>query len=331
MTATPTLTFACGRTDRSEALFDGSVAVEAARLSMLALPPSEIFPRALNRAEFDVCELSASSYLVQVSRDACAYRALPVFLSRSFRLDAIYVRSDRGIETATNLSGRTVGTPEFQMTAGLWVRGILQDGFGLDPRSVDYVTGGLNQPGRQERIRIDPAPGYRIAPIPEGETLNALLADGRIDAIIAPEPPMCFREESAPVKRLFADPRTAEQGYFAKTGIFPVMHLVAVRTEVLARHPGLARALFDALLAARDAGYRRLDAMADAPTLPIMLPFLSAELAATRRVLGADFWPYGFRRNEMTLEALCRYSSQQGLSAKEVAPRDLFVPDLIET
>ncbi len=329
MTPQPTLTFACGRTDRTEALFDGSIAVEGARLAMLALPPSEIFPRALNRAEFDICELSASSYLVQVSRGTCAYVALPVFLSRSFRLDAVYVRADRGIEAPADLAGRTVGTPEFQMTAGLWVRGMLQDGFGLDPESVSYVTGGLNQPGRKERIRIEPAPGYRIAPIPEDRTLDAMLASGEIDAVIAPEPPACFRNGSAPVKRLFADPRAAEQAYFSKTGIFPIMHLVAVRREVLERHPGLAARLYAALVQSRDAGYRRLEQMAAAPSLPVMLPFLAAELAATRAALGADFWPYGYAANAGTLQALCRYSFRQGLSARQVDPRDLFVPELI--
>ena len=161
----PLLTFACGRTDRTEALFSGAVSPAAARLAMLALPPSEIFPRALNRAEFDVCELSASSYLVQASRGESEYVAIPAFLSRSFRLDAIYVRSDREIETPADLAERRVGTPEFQMTAGVWVRGILKDQFGLDPRRMSYVTGGLNVAGRRERIRIEPAPGFRVDPI----------------------------------------------------------------------------------------------------------------------------------------------------------------------
>jgi 4,5-dihydroxyphthalate decarboxylase len=327
----PTLTFACGRTDRTQALFDGTVSVAGCGLAMLALPPSEIFPRALNRAEFDICELSASSYLVQVSRGTSEYVALPVFLSRSFRLDAVYIRTDRGIASPGDLAGRRVGTPEFQMTAGLWVRGILQDRYGLDPRSMKHVTGGLNSPGRKERIRIEPGPGFDITPAGDGDTLNAMLARGDIDAVIAPEPPSCWRDGSAPVIRLFPDDRAAALSYFADTGIHPIMHLVAVRRAVLERIPGLASRLFDALVEARNAGYRRLEQMATGPTLALMLPFLASELEATRRAMGDDYWPYGIAANRPALEALCRYSVEQSLSAQPVAPMDLFATELAST
>ncbi|WP_131833737.1 ABC transporter substrate-binding protein [Ancylobacter aquaticus] len=295
------------------------------------MPPPEIFPRALKRAEFDVTELSASSYLVHLSRGVSEYVALPVFLSRFFRFDSIYVRADRGIDAPADLRGKVVGTPEFQMTAGVWVRGILQEHFGLDHRSVRYVTGGLNLAGRKERIPLAPGPGQDIRPIDPAETLNALLARGEIDAVVAPEPPACFLDGSAPVRRLFPDSRAAEQAYFAASGIFPIMHLVAVRRSLVDADPTLAGRLFKAFVLARDAGYRRLEAMANAGSLPLMLPWLQVELANTRKALGHDHWPYGFEANRAAIEALCRYSFDQSLSARAVAPEELFDPRVLTT
>jgi 4,5-dihydroxyphthalate decarboxylase len=279
----------------------------------------------------DRTELSASSYVIQFSRGISEYIALPVFLSRSFRFDAVYVRTDRGIDAPADLKGRVVGTPEFQMTAGLWVRGILQDHFGLGHREVSYVTGGLNVAGRKERMRIDPAPGLSISPIDEMRTLNELLAAGEIDAVIAPEPPACFRDGSAPVRRLFKDTRAVERSYFGQSGIFPIMHLVAVRRSLIEASPEIPQTLYDAFVKARDSGYRRLNEMANAATLPLMLPWLQNELVDTRSALGDDFWPYGLEKNRKCLEALCRHSHDQGLSARKVGPDELFASSLLNT
>ena len=217
------------------------------------------------------------------------------------------------------------------MTAGVWVRGLLQDHYRLDSRSVRFFTGGLNEPGLQERIRIAPAPGYRIEPIGAGETLSDLLRGGAIDAVIAPQPPACFGDPTVAVRRLFAQPDAEERAFFARTGIFPIMHLLAVRREVLARDPGLAAALFEAFTAARDCGYRQLDVMARAPSLPLMLPWLAAAIAQTRDAMGADPWPYGFSANRETLEALCRYSHQQGLSSRLIDPAEMFPQTLLQS
>jgi 4,5-dihydroxyphthalate decarboxylase len=328
---TQILTFACGRNDRTEAIFTGEARPEGATLSALNLPPPEIFPRALKRAEFDVTELSASSYVVQLSRGTSEYVALPVFLSRHFRFDSVYVRADRGIEEPADLKGRVVGTPEFQMTAGLWVRGIMQEKFGLDHRDVEYVTGGLNVAGRKERIKIEPGPGQKIRPAGDSVTLNELLAKGEIDAVLAPEPPLCFRDGSAPVRRLFPDTKASERQYFAESGIFPIMHLVAVRRALVEAAPDLPKRLYDAFVSARDIGYRRLDAMANAATHPLMLPWLGVELAETKSALGRDFWPYGVKTNRPTLEALCRYSHDQSLAVRHVAVDELFADTLLDT
>jgi len=328
---TQILTFACGRNDRTEAIFTGEAKPEGAVLSPINLPPPEIFPRALKRAEFDVTELSASSYVVQLSRGVSEYVALPVFLSRHFRFDSLYVRTDRGIEEPADLKGKTLGTPEFQMTAGLWVRGILQERFGLDHRDVSYVTGGLNVAGRKERIRIEPGPGQSIRPAGDSVTLNELLASGELDGVLAPEPPLCFRDGSAPVRRLFSDTKAAERDYFATSGIFPIMHLVAVRRALVEAAPDLPQRLYQAFVAARDIGYRRIESMANAPTLPLMLPWLGSELADTKSALGTDYWPYGVKANRATLEALCRYSHDQSLAARAVAVDELFPDALLDT
>jgi 4,5-dihydroxyphthalate decarboxylase len=285
----------------------------------------------LKRAEFDVTELSASSYLVQLSRGASEYVALPVFLSRAFRFDSLYVRADDSVVSPKDLIGRRIGTPEFQMTAGVWARGILQDGFGVASRSMTYVTAGLNVPGRRERIKLDPAPGFVIEPAGDEETLDSLLMRGSIDAIMAPEPPASFLDGSGRTRRLFDNIREAESELFRTTGIFPIMHLLAIRRAVLDTRPDLARILFDAFVAARDEGYRRLEAMSRATSLPLMLPFLGSDVADTRRILGADFWPYGVNANRTTLEALCRYSFDQGLSARSMSVAELFAESLLKT
>jgi 4,5-dihydroxyphthalate decarboxylase len=328
---TQTLTFACVRTDRTEAFFTGAVKPEGINLAPLALTPPDIFPRALRRAEFDVTELSASSYLVQLSRGTSEYVALPVFLSRSFRFDSIYVRGDSAIAVPSDLAGCRMGTPEFQMTAGVWARGILQDHFGVDPRSMTYVTAGLNLAGRRERIKIDPAPGYRIEPAGDGETLDGLLKKGAIDAVMAPEPPASFLDGSGGARRLFGDVRAAEAAFFKATHVFPIMHLLAVRKTLIEAQPELARSLYDAFVAARDAGYRKLAAMARATSLPLMLPFLASDFEETTRALGKDFWPYGITANRPTLEALCQYSHDQGLSARPISADEMFVEALLNT
>lgn len=321
------LTLACWGYDRTRALFDGRVRADGIDLTCLDLPVEETFFRMLRHREFDVAELSLSSYVLSLFAADPPFVAIPVFPSRFFRHSCIYVNAAAGITRPADLAGRTIGTPEYQMTAPVWIRGILADEHGVPVSSVRYVTGGLEQPGRAEKLRLDLPPAIRVDPIPTDRTLAAMLAAGEIDALYTARTPSTFGDGSGRVRRLFDDFPAVELDYFRRTRIFPIMHTVAIRREVYRRHPWIAQCLHKAFTAAQRLAYEELDQTA---ALKVMLPWLPAHLAETWREMGEDFWPYGVERNRDTLATFLRYSHEQGLSPRRLAPEDLFAPETLE-
>ena len=328
--AGPKLTLACWDYDRTRALLEGRVGVAGWRIDAKVQPPEETFPRAVADAPFDVSELSLSSYLMQVSRGEGAYIAIPAFVSRAFHHGAIYVRTKRGIETPKDLEGRLVGVPEYQMTMALWVRGILGDEYGVDFRKIRYRTGGANKPGRKERLALELPEDMDVAPIPEGSTLNELLLAGELDAVIAPTPPDGFTAGDKAVRRLFADPAAEERAYYARTGLFPIMHVIGVRRTLADEHPGLAADLFRAFVEARNLAMREHDLTARSSANRMMLPWFADQWEATKDLMGDDFWPYGVAKNRPELEAVCRYSHEQNLGRKRLSVEALFAPETVE-
>ena len=328
--AGPKLTLACWDYDRTRALLEGRVGVAGWRIDAKVQPPEETFPRAVADAPFDVSELSLSSYLMQVSRGEGAYIAIPAFVSRAFHHGAIYVRTKRGIETPKDLEGRLVGVPEYQMTMALWVRGILGDEYGVDFRKIRYRTGGANKPGRKERLALELPEDMDVAPIPEGSTLNELLLAGELDAVIAPTPPDGFTAGDKAVRRLFADPAAEERAYYARTGLFPIMHVIGVRRTLADEHPGLAADLFRAFVEARNLAMREHDLTARSSANRMMLPWFADQWEATKDLMGDDFWPYGVAENRAELEAVCRYSHEQNLGRKRLSVEALFAPETVE-
>ena len=328
--AGPKLTLACWDYDRTRALLEGRVGVAGWRIDAKVQTPEETFPRAVADAPFDVSELSLSSYLMQVSRGEGAYIAIPAFVSRAFHHGAIYVRTKRGIETPKDLEGRLVGVPEYQMTMALWVRGILGDEYGVDFRKIRYRTGGANKPGRKERLALELPEDMDVAPIPEGSTLNELLLAGELDAVIAPTPPDGFTAGDKAVRRLFADPVAEEQAYYARTGLFPIMHVIGVRRTLADEHPGLAADLFRAFVEARNLAMREHDLTARSSANRMMLPWFADQWEATKDLMGEDFWPYGVAENRAELEAVCRYSHEQNLGRKRLSVEALFAPETVE-
>ncbi|MEE3050514.1 MAG: 4,5-dihydroxyphthalate decarboxylase [Pseudomonadota bacterium] len=328
--AGPKLTLACWDYDRTRALLEGRVGVAGWRIDAKAQPPEETFPRAVADAPFDVSELSLSSYLMQVSRGEGAYIAIPAFVSRAFHHGAIYVRTKRGIETPKDLEGRLVGVPEYQMTMALWVRGILGDEYGVDFRKIRYRTGGANKPGRKERLALELPEDMDVAPIPEGSTLNELLLAGELDAVIAPTPPDGFTAGDKAVRRLFTDPAAEERAYYARTGLFPIMHVIGVRRTLADEHPGLAADLFRAFVEARNLAMREHDLTARSSANRMMLPWFADQWEATKDLMGDDFWPYGLAENRAELEAVCRYSHEQNLGRKRLSVEALFAPETVE-
>lgn len=324
------LTFASGDYDRVKALHDGRVTVEGCQLAPVVMKTEHIFPRSLQRQEFDITELSASSYLMQTARGDSEFIAIPVFLSRAFRHRCIYVRSDRAIRTPKDLEGKSLGVPEYQTTVSLWLRGIIQDEFGVDLSRIRYRTGGVNEPGRRERLPLQVPDTMTIQPIGDDQTLSGMLASGELDAIIAPNPPKCFVDGHADVARMFPDYVRSEQAYFEATGFFPIMHMVAIRKVVAERHPWLARNLFTALSASKRLAFESLREMARRPANQIVLPWLLAELERTEALMGQNFWPYGLAGNRAELETMCRYSHEQYLAPRRLRVEELFAPDTLE-
>ena len=319
------LTFACGDYDRTRALEDGSVRPDGIDLTYLRLPVEETFFRMLRHREFDVAEMSLSTYVATLDQDPPPFVALPVFTSRMFRHGGIYVNADAGIGSPSDLRGKRVGSPEFQLTACVWIRGILAEHHGVPVDSVTYYTGGQETPGRIEKGKVDT--GLDIRPIPAGATLAQMLADGEIDALYTPRVPSPFRDRDSRVARLFDDVVTVEKEYFAATGIFPIMHVVVIRRDVYERHPWVAQSLYKACRIARDDAYARVY---DSSALRFMEPWLIQHLEESRQLLGQDYWSYGLAENEKNLDVFLRYHHEQGLSRKRYGPADLFAAETSE-
>jgi 4,5-dihydroxyphthalate decarboxylase len=321
------ITIACGNYDRTRPILDGRVKVEGCAVTYLPLYPEEIFFRAFRYEEFDVSELSFSSYLRTVASGTSAYMAIPAFVSRIFRHSGIYIRSDAGIKTPADLRGKRIGLPEYQITAVVWMSGMLQHEYGVAPTEIRWRNGGLEEPGRSERTPLKPIPGLDLKPLGETQTLVGMLRDGELDAIFTARPPSSFLRGEPHIARLFPDTRAAETAYFKKTGLFPIMHLIGIRKTLLARYPWLATSLYKAFCEAKALAMTDLR---DVNALMVTLPFLEAETLDTMAIMGNDFWRYGVHENKGDIDALTGYAFEQGLIDRKPTPEELFAPSMFE-
>ncbi len=322
------LTMACWDYDRTRALMDGRVTVDGAELNYLNLPVEETFFRMLRHREFDVAEMSLSSYTLSLFRENPPFIAIPVFPSRFFRHSCIYIHSGSGIRQPKDLIGKRVASPEYQMTAAVWIRGILSDEFAVPVDSVDYFTGGEEEPGRPEKQPVSLPPRFRLQAIPADRTLSRMIESGGIDALYTARAPSTFRGGAGTVQRLFPDYAAVEREYYARTRIFPIMHVMVIRREVYEQNRWVAQSLYRALVLAQKQAYADLRDMA---ALKVMLPFLPAHVEEAEKLMGGDFWPYGLEPNEHTLSTFLRYSFEQGLSKRQLAPKELFAPESLES
>ncbi len=310
--------------DRTRALFDGTVTIDGCETIACAMSPEQAFHRAFRFQEFDITELSLSSYMNALDRGVSHYAAIPVFPSRLFRHSSIYIRTDRGIARPEDLAGKLVGVPEYQMTAAVWIRGILQDTYGLRPADIRWRSGGLEEAGREEKSRLA-LPGIDLQPIPATETLAGQLAAGQIDALISALAPSCFGRDPQ-VTRLFPDYRAAEEDYYKNTGIFPIMHVVGIRRSLIEKHPWLAVNTLVAYMQAKDICMRNMEKIGHLFTT---LPWPVEELQRARALMGHDFWSYGVDNNRRELTAITRYSHEQGLTSRQIPIEELFVPSTL--
>ncbi len=321
------LTFSCWNYDRTRALVDGSVQPDGIDLNCLSLPVEETFFRMLRYQEFDVAEMSLSSYTVSLQREQPPFIAIPIFPSRFFRHSSIFVSAKSGIREPKDLIGKRIGTPEFQMTAPVWIRGILQDEYGVAPSSVEYWTGGEEEPGREEKLKLDLPPAIRIRPIGPDQTLARMLAEGEIDALHTARSPSTFQSRPADVKRLFENYMEVERAYYRKTRIFPIMHTIAIRRAVYEANPWIAQSLYKAFVESQRRTYQDLSETA---ALKGMLPWLTAHVEDARREMGNDWWSYGFEGNRHVLDTFLRYHHEQGLSKRRLTPDALFAKETLE-
>ncbi|WP_020656464.1 4,5-dihydroxyphthalate decarboxylase [Massilia niastensis] len=321
------LSVAMGDYDRTRALLDGSVQIDGVDPVYMTLSPEETFFRAFRNAEFDISEMSFSSYLVKAANGECPYIAVPVFLSRAFRHTSIYVRKDR-IKRPQDLKGCRIGVPEYQLTANVWARSILQDDYGVSPADVIWVRGGIDEPGRPEKIKLRLPSDVRMENAPEGDTISAMLDRGDIDGFIAPRPPGGAAASNPDVGWLFDDPTAVAKDYYRRTGVFPIMHVVGVRKELAERHPWLPGAVLKAFEQAKAAA---LDKLADTSATKVTLPFVEEQLKAARESMGHDYWSYGVAANRQTLDAFVRHHHAQGLSSRLMAVDEIFHPATYES
>ncbi|MQA61256.1 MAG: ABC transporter substrate-binding protein [Actinophytocola sp.] len=304
-----TVTLACGPYDRTEALRNGIVRPEGVDLVYVPIQsPPELFARMVHKESFDAAEMSTSLYFQLRARGELPFIALPVFPSRMFRHGYVFVHDGAGINVPVDLAEKRVGVQEYHQTAGVWIRGILQRDYGVDFSRVRWFEGGVNAPRESDPV-VDRRPDgpLDITFIEPGRCLDDLLARGEIDAYLGARTPRSFGRDTA-VRRLFADPRAEERAWFQRSGIFPMMHTVVVREDLLDRHPWVAESLVKAFEAAKR---WCLDQMRFSGTSRYMLPWLHADLEEVDELFGGDPWPYGLEVNRTALEALLGFLVQQ--------------------
>ncbi len=320
------LTLSAGYYDRTNPIFDGRVQVEGCELNCVGLAPEETFHRAFGYAEFDIVEMSLCSHSLTTARGDSTYIGIPAFVSRVFRHSGIYVRTDR-IKKPEDLAGKTIGMPEYQQTANVWARGILSDDYGLARNKAMWRTGGLEEAGRKERTPIVLPPDIDIKPVPNDRTLSEMLEKGEIDAIFSPREPTCMERRVPHVDRLLPDYESVEKAYYKRTGIFPIMHLIGIRRELVEKHPWLPVSVYKAFLKAKEIALEELRLIG---ALAATLPWAVAELDRTRRLMGDDFWNYGLDGDLTVLQTFLRYSQEQGLINRPIEPKELFADSTLD-
>jgi 4,5-dihydroxyphthalate decarboxylase len=321
------LTLACWDYDRTRPLRDGTVQVEGVDLTYLPLHVEETFWRMLRYQDFDAAELSMSSYLMARDKGYPRLIAIPVFPSRFFRHSFIFINTDSGIEKPKDLAGKRVGVPEYQITAAVWVRGILQHDYGVAPENMRWFTGGAEDAGRQEKLKPDLGKNIDIRWIGPDKTLSAMLERGELDALICAHIPSPFTRRSPRVKRLFPNFAEIEKDYYRRTKIFPIMHTVALKAELYEKYPWVAQSLCKAFSEAKGVCQ---ETMYRYSALKYMMAWSIAQIEEEREVLGPDPWAYGLETNRATLETLVEYAFEQGLIKRRLDLKDLFAANTFE-
>ena len=319
------LNLACLDYDRVRPLMDGRVAAHGIDLNILPMRPRETFPRMLERQEFEASELSLASYTILKGKGDTRFVSIPVALSKLFRHSCIYVRKGAGISTPGDLKGKRVGTTQYGSTAVVFMKGLMQDEYGVRPEDIHWFMGGLEAPVQNPLLPLTLPDRIKLEFVRNGLTLEDMMARGELDALFSIYLPPSFLRGDMHIERLFPDYKLAEQAYFKKTGIFPIMHTVVLRRDIHEANPWAARNLFAAFQAAKDLA---IEGLYDTDALHLTLPFLLDHIEENWRTFGHDFWSYGFEPNRPTLEAIGRWVYDQGLSPRVVKAEEIFDPSM---
>jgi 4,5-dihydroxyphthalate decarboxylase len=321
------LTMAGGRYDRTRSLLDGSVKPEGIDLEYIEMPIEEVFWRLLRYSEFDVAECSLAYYLISMSQGTPQYVAIPVFPSRCFRHGFIFINRKSGITRPQDLAGKTIGIPEYSMTAMLWLRGLFQHEYGVAPQAMKWRVGGIEEPDRADRMDVRINADVDIQLIPKDACLNSMLEEGKIDVLISPRIPSSYRKGHPDVTRLFPNYKEDEKQYYARNGFVPIMHTVVIRRSLYEREPWIAQSLFKAF---RESGKRCHEVMMDINALPYSLPWYLPALEETIATFGEDFWPEGLAANWKNVETLMKFGKEQGLLKQLFKPEEIFAPNTLK-
>ena len=318
------LTLATTDYDHVRDLTNGVVRPEGIVLTGFVLPVEEIFFRFIKNREWDVSEMSFGKFIGFCAQGDSPFIGIPVFPSRVFRHSAFYVRADRGIKSPKDLEGKTVGIPEWAQTAGIYARGFLAETAGVDLTKIKWVQAGMNEAGREEKVEFTLPKGIQYQQRRD-TSISAMLLSGEIDAAISARVPDALARGGGKIQRLFPDYRAEELRYFDATGIFPIMHVIAMRRAVFERYPWVAINLFKAF---DEAKARSLERIADLTASRIPVPWSASIAQEWGGRFGADPFPYGLEANRQTLDAFCRFSHAQGITAQKLSPDDLFPKEL---
>lgn len=312
------LTIACGDYDRTRALLDGTVRPEGVCLNYLSLVPGETFWRMLNNGEFHASEMSLSSYTILRSQGDTRFIAIPVFPSRIFRQSALYLSAKSSIRSPEDLKGKRIGVGDYEMTAAVWVRAFLEHDYGVRPEDLRWISGRSIRGGeRSDNVKLEP--------LRPGQSLEQSLETGEIDALISVMLPRPFLAKSPSVRRMFPNFRDVESDYYRRTGIFPIMHTFAIRTDVLDENPWLAVSLYKAFVKAKELCYQRLY---NTDALPASLPWVIHELESSRELFGENLWDYSIEGSRPTLDGFVGYMHEQGLTKRRMTVEELFSPQV---
>jgi 4,5-dihydroxyphthalate decarboxylase len=321
------LNIALGRAGIHTPVFLGEVQAAGVEVNAIPMTVEEIFWRQTQYQEFDACEYPGAGYVIQKARGTCPVTAIPAFPLRAFRQNTVYINAHAGIERPEDLKGRRMGAGHYEMTMMVWVRDFLARDYDVQPSDLTWVTGGFRDAGRKPRVHVQLPPEIRIEEAPEGRTLEGMLEDGEIDALIGPRVPEPMARGSRNIRRLFPDFRAVEADYYRRTGLFPIMHTVAIKSELVERYPWLPMSLYQMLDQARRLSLERL---ADDTAYLAPLPWLPAHLDADRAVMGCDLWPYGAEANRHTFGHLAQIAFEQHLAPRAVPYQELFAPSTYE-